>query len=95
MRKFVCHLQTKFVVEKCEEKIDLAFVVDGSASICGKSVTTCKNWDNNVKFVIDVASRFLIGPDATQVALVTFSTTARQIFNFNRRVDALTVFINV
>lgn len=74
----------KSFVEKCAEKIDLVFVMDASASICGKTVSTCKNWEYGVKFVVDLASRFLIGPDATQVALLVFSTTTRVKFNLNR-----------
>lgn len=84
MRKFIIQLQTKSFVEKCVEKMDLAFVVDASASICGKTVTTCKNWEYNVKFVTDIASRFQIGPNATQVALLLFSTTTRVKFHLNR-----------
>lgn len=55
-------------------KIDLAFIVDASTSICGETV--CKNWEFNLEFIRNVISDMIIGPDDTRVAITTFADNA-------------------
>lgn len=60
--------------EKCE--IDLAFILDGSGSI------TFLNFLRILDFVKNVTKQFEIGPDAVQVATISFSDYAREEFGF-------------
>jgi len=67
----------------CTEALDVCFVVDGSASNC-ESDLTCLNWGLILKFVHDVVGGFVIGPDYTEIALVTFGSEAKVEFNFTK-----------
>lgn len=60
--------------KKCE--IDLAFILDGSGSI------TFLNFLRILDFVKNVTKQFEIGPDAVQVATISFSDYARVEFGF-------------
>ena len=71
--------------------MDLAFVVDGSGSICDADPnfnyavdTTCDNWSFIVQFIHRIVSELTIGPMDTRVALVTFSSRAALQWNLTR-----------
>ena len=62
----------------CQTKVDLMFVLDYSGSIASAGYETEK------KFAKDVVSFFDIGPDASRVASISYGTTSRTDFDFNR-----------
>jgi len=71
----------------CTEVMDLAFVVDGSGSICDSDPnfnfsrdSTCQNWNFILQFIGRVCDTLTIGPNATRVAMVMFSSSARLVW---------------
>lgn len=66
---------------KCQNRIDLAFVVDVSSSICGK--TKCNYWNSNIAFIRSIIDSLVIGPFASQVAVITFANYAQVTFYLN------------
>ena len=73
--------------------MDLAFVIDMSGSICDNDPTfnydtdiTCNNWRSIVQFVYQTVANLTIGPLETNVALITFETTAVLRWNLTRYV---------
>lgn len=70
----------------CAEKLDVAFVLDGSDSISdGPEGGT--NWDSILQFVDYVTDHWEIGPDDTQVALATFGDEAEVVWHLNTYED--------
>ncbi|XP_066269259.1 zonadhesin-like [Branchiostoma lanceolatum] len=61
----------------CEMQADIVFVVDGSASIPGYEFVKVKTFLNNV------VGLFNIGPSATQVGVVQYSSSPQQEFALN------------
>ena len=57
--------------------LDLVFVLDSSGSVGSGNFALVRN------FVADVIDTFEIGPDETQVGVITFSGIARTIFQLN------------
>jgi len=75
--------------------LDLNFVLDSSGSINYKDAT---NWDKTRQFVANLTSRFTIGPNAVQVALVLFGDHAAVEWNLTRYQDKaslITAIMNV
>ncbi|KAK2161027.1 hypothetical protein LSH36_122g02004 [Paralvinella palmiformis] len=77
--------------EVCKDNpIDLAFIVDGSGSICDNDPTrqiidnqvTCNNWRSVVNFISGAVDRLNIGAQDAQIALVTFADKGSVYFNF-------------
>lgn len=68
--------------------MDLAFVIDGSGSICEKqgsnSYEPCDNWRSILSFINVLLQGFTIGSKDTRVALETFANTAEISFDFKR-----------
>jgi Mg-chelatase subunit ChlD len=50
------------------KKVDLVFVLDRSGSV------PKRGWDSMLDFVINLLEHFIVDPDNTRVAIVTFST---------------------
>lgn len=61
----------------CENKLDLAFLIDSSGSV-GR-----KNWARLKTFVKDIIGQFEIGPDKTHVAAIAYSSKAKEVFRFD------------
>ncbi len=57
--------------------IDLAFLLDSSGSV------GTKNFELEKRLVNDTVSRFTVGPEGTQVAVVSYSGFAIINFHFN------------
>lgn len=60
-------LEVSVIPDKCTKSVDLAFLLDGSASIAAEDFEKAKN------FVSEVTSYFDVGPGKTQVSVSTFS----------------------
>lgn len=82
-------------LDKCDsliERVDLAFLVDGSGSICDNDpskseqdgIATCNNWISLKRFLQEIVSNLDIGESRTRIALITFANDAELIFDFNR-----------
>ena len=71
-------MYTFIYLAECPNRgIDLAFALDSSGSI-GE-----KEFELESQLVSDIVDRFNIGPDATQVAVVSYSGFARVNFRLN------------
>ena len=55
--------------------IDLAFIIDASASVRD-------DWSIQLNFVVDVAKRINIGPQGSHIGLVQFGDDSRKEFDF-------------
>lgn len=60
----------------CKAVADVAFLVDSSGSI-GRS-----RWPKMLNFLKEVIKKFNVGPDATHVAVVAYSTNPKLEFTF-------------
>ena len=69
------------IPDACQTKVDLMFVMDYSGSIASAGYNTEK------AFAASVANFFDIGPDATRVASVSYGSSSRRDFDFNRYTD--------
>lgn len=63
----------------CLKKVDLCFVLDSSDSI---DDTSPNNWNKILKFVVSIVNYYVIGPDDTRVAVVTYADNGAIAFNF-------------
>ena len=74
-----------FYVAICTELLDLTFLLDASNS------TVSSNWTTLLTFLSEFTNRYIIGPNATQVAFVKFSVPtasgAGVIFYLNQYTD--------
>jgi hypothetical protein len=61
------HVVVAVSTTQCYVPADVAFVVDGSQSM------NISSFQQSLQFVHDVVEHFTLGPNATQVAMVTFS----------------------
>ncbi|XP_062581120.1 collagen alpha-4(VI) chain-like [Saccostrea cucullata] len=61
----------------CKSKLDIVFLLDASYSE-GQT-----NFNKQLKFVEDFVNQFSVGPDATQISVVTFATTVHNAFSLN------------
>lgn len=62
----------------CKRVMDIEVVVDNSGSV-GKS-----NWNGPIKnFLYQLVGLFDLGPDATQIGLLTYSTGTREVFKLS------------
>src|SRR6218665_2758461 len=82
-------LPKKKLVSVCKIRLDLAFIVDGSGSICNVISAraynaSCDDWEFNLKFIGKMICRLNIGPDDSRVALVKFATTAEVEWLLNK-----------
>jgi hypothetical protein len=57
---------------RCSAKVDIEFVVDGSASI------SSSDWKSDLAFLIDMVGSFRVGKNASEFGLVQFSSQAVQ-----------------
>ena len=64
----------------CDVPLDLVFVIDSSGSI---NFAGAGNWDRVLKFVNDIVSKRVIGPTATRVGVVRYSTEVDSMFYLN------------
>ena len=55
------------LMEQCTVAADVAFLLDGSASM------NASTFNRSLDFVAGVAEHFRLGPDLTQLAMLTFS----------------------
>lgn len=84
----VCHPLS----EQCTQKSDVAFVIDSSGSI------SRTNFQKEKDFVKEVASTFKMGPDQSQIAVISYSDDAQidvkfgeysNVNDFNAAVDSV------
>ena len=68
---------SSFLEAKCEEKIDILMVVDGSGSVRKANFAKVK------KFIQNLNTKFVIGPDRIQVALMQFGEPVKTRIEFN------------
>lgn len=80
------------VSEQCTQKSDVAFVIDSSGSI------SRRNFQKEKEFVKEVASTFKMGPDQSQIAVISYSDEAQidikfgeysNVNDFNAAVDSV------
>lgn len=80
------------VSEQCTQKSDVAFVIDSSGSI------SRRNFQKEKDFVKEVASTFKMGPDQSQIAVISYSDDAQidvkfgqysNVNDFNAAVDSV------
>ncbi|CAH1253452.1 COL12A1 [Branchiostoma lanceolatum] len=62
----------------CKFSFDLVFLVDGSTSVGPNE------FDKSKAFLRNVINQFQIGPDATKVGVIQYSSTVREEFSMNR-----------
>ena len=63
---------------------DFLFIIDRSGSICNdEQVETCNNWERVKTFMLSLVGSLTIGPDASQVAVVSFGSSATVEFYLN------------
>ncbi|XP_022800544.1 uncharacterized protein LOC111338336 isoform X2 [Stylophora pistillata] len=67
---------------KCQAKVDIAFLLDGSGSI-GK-----ENFKKCLRFLRNFVQSFNIAKDGTHVGVVLFSKTAEVVFSFEKYLDS-------
>lgn len=72
----------------CTKALDVSFVLDGSSSVC-------PNWLSIIGFVHNLASRFIIGRDYTQVGLVTFGDAPKVEFYLNKHEYAIPLLLDI
>ncbi|XP_076807221.1 collagen alpha-6(VI) chain-like isoform X3 [Clavelina lepadiformis] len=78
-------IQRRLIDAVCEQTVqecptakhDLTFVIDSSSTIGYDDFVKVKNWMKKI------VNAFDIGPDQTRVAVVQYSTTIQEEFNFN------------
>lgn len=68
--------------------IDLAFIIDGSGSICDNDPSftrgTCDNWASVQEFIKNAVRELGVGPDNARLAFVLFSNNGVLIANLNQ-----------
>ncbi|CAH3124523.1 unnamed protein product [Pocillopora meandrina] len=69
-------LSHKMCREQCTQKSDIVFVVDSSGSI------SRRNFKREKLFVEEVASTFKMGPDQSQIAVISYSESAQVDIKF-------------
>ena len=74
-----------FLTSDCSQAIDLALVLDASGSIRDSGIG---NWDEVIKFAIDVIDNFDVGMYQTHVSVMTFSTKATVRIRLNEYTTA-------
>ena len=72
------HIGVAAIPDSCVAKLDLMFVLDGSASI------TAAGYASEQKFVASLIDFFEIGPEATQVGMISYSQPTRLDFDFKQ-----------
>ena len=72
------HIGVAAIPDSCVTKLDLMFVLDSSASIAAAG------YASEQKFVASLIDFFDIGPDATQVGMISYSHTTRLDFDFKQ-----------
>ncbi|XP_078676751.1 uncharacterized protein LOC144913731 [Branchiostoma floridae x Branchiostoma belcheri] len=81
---FRCNCPQAFEGARCEIRtdckfsFDLVFLVDGSTSVGPNE------FDKSKAFLRNVINQFQIGPDATKVGVIQYSSTVREEFSLNR-----------
>ena len=75
----------------CKLRMDLAFVLDGSGSICENTGSNpydpCDNWRFILRFINEILDGFTIGLKDTRVTLETFARKIDIPFDFNKYTD--------
>ena len=64
-------------------KLDFAFVVDGSTTVCG-GTESCSNWNATLQFCKSIVNSLTIGKDDTKVAFATLSDYCNVEWNLNK-----------
>ena len=70
--------------------MDLAFIIDGSGSICDSDPSRvvidgqvhCDNWDTIVEFLTKFVEELEVGPNNVRVAMVVFGEDASLYWDF-------------
>ena len=74
--KLIIDLFLLFTSEQCTQKSDVVFVVDSSGSIARS------NFKKELQFVKEVASTFKMGPEQSQIAVISYSDRAQVDIRF-------------
>ncbi len=74
-----------FLAATCSKKVDLCLIIDNSGSIrdANPPDNSYDNWELQLEFASLLAGAFDIGPDATQVGAVEFSSSAKLVFSLD------------
>jgi hypothetical protein len=79
------HIGVAAIPDSCATKVDLMFVLDMSGSI------EAAGYASEKKFVMELIDFFDIGPDASQVAMISYDTDNRVDFNFKQYRSAISM----
>lgn len=94
LRIFACQVKGRIVfaaLVPCKQtRADIVFIVDSSQSICS-SDSSCANWQAVLTFINSLISLFTIGSNNIRVGLVTFSSSAQNVFYLTSYTDASTL----
>jgi hypothetical protein len=71
--------------ETCEKKLDLAFIVDGSTTVCG--LAKCPKWTAALEFCKSIVNALTIGPELTRVAFLTYGDEIEVEWDLSRYPD--------
>ena len=75
--QLISFISILLLVPDCSKAADVAFIVDSSASI-GKT-----NWERTKRFLMRIISKLDIGPRATHIAIISYSTNPEIVLRFN------------
>jgi collagen type VI alpha len=79
------------VLVPCQQaRVDIVFIVDSSRSICN-SDSSCSNWQSVLNFINSIIGSFTIGSNNIRVGLITFSSSAQNVFYLTSYTDASTL----
>jgi hypothetical protein len=76
--------------ETCGRKLDVAFMVDGSTSICG-GPGPCEKWRTFLEFCKSIVNALTIGSDQTRVAFLTYGNSIEVKWNLGQYKDSATL----
>ena len=82
-----------FVLETCNAKADICFIVDASTSITYYNTQdeSSDNWALQLEFLTRIVDRFTVSPNDVRIGAVVFSEDAELAFKLSNFSDAETV----
>ena len=91
-----CHdTNTNLFADCATSVIDLAFLIDGSGSICDSDEsydgTTCNNWRSVQTFLKNAVRQLGVGPKNARISFVLFSNDGILKANLNEYVFTITL----
>ena len=79
-----------FILETCDAKADICFIVDASNSITyyNPRDESYDNWVTQLEFLTRIVDRFTVSPNDVRIGAVVFSDHAELAFKLNNFTDA-------